>query len=119
LVSYILLFVVGLIYAYGLMFGGFTERKQTYKYMMLDEKWNPSMIVIYGYGLLVSSFVYLLMRFLMYFFFYHRKKPVFGTEITKDTTPFRFHLVLGAIIYGIGWGLGGLRSASVLVLMPL
>lgn len=52
------------------MFGGFTERKQTYKYMMLDEKWNPSMIVIYGYGLLVSSFVYLLMRFLMYDFFY-------------------------------------------------
>lgn len=37
----------------------------------------------------------------------------------KDNNPIKFNLIIGSIIFGIGWGLGGLKPASVLLLMPL
>ena len=66
LICYLSLFTVGVFYAYGLMFGGFVERKTFYTYLLLSEKWNPTLIVIYGYGVLASSVVYILMRFALY-----------------------------------------------------
>lgn len=113
------LFAVGIVFAYGLMLGGFAERKHVYKYLILDERWNPNMIVIYGYSMLVSAVVYLFMRYGMYFVILFRKKPVFSSELIQDNSPLKFNLFFGAILYGIGWGLGGLRPASVLLLMPL
>ena len=57
LISYLSLFLVGVVFGYGLMLGGFTERKIIYTYLTLDQRWDPTMIVIYGYGLLVSLVV--------------------------------------------------------------
>ena len=37
----------------------------------------------------------------------------------RDESKLRYQLVVGAVLYGIGWGLGGLRVDSVLVLLPL
>lgn len=37
----------------------------------------------------------------------------------EDSNPIRINLFIGAIIFGIGWGLGGLKPTTVLLLMPL
>lgn len=87
--------------------------------MTLDKKWDPTMIVIYGYGLLVSIVVVVVMKYLMYFFIEVRKKPIFASELIQDKSPLKLNLFVGAIIFGIGWGLGGLKPATVLLLMPL
>jgi hypothetical protein len=52
-------------YGYGMMLGGYAERKQMYKYMNLDENWDPKLIVIFGYGLLAHAIIYIAMRYLM------------------------------------------------------
>jgi len=65
LVSYLALFGVGVFFGYGLMLGNFTERKTVYSHLSLDKKWNPAMIIVYGYGIAVSAVVYILMRFVL------------------------------------------------------
>lgn len=57
------LFIIGIVFGYGLMLGGFTERKIVYNFLLLDDKWNPDMIIIFGYGLAVSAVIYLFMNY--------------------------------------------------------
>lgn len=59
------LFTVGVVFGYGHMLGGFTERKVLYTYFTLDKKWNPTMLIIYGYALAVSAVVYFFMKYVM------------------------------------------------------
>jgi hypothetical protein len=47
------------------------------------------------------------------------KKPLFNTEISPQKDKFRFNLITGTIIYGIGLGLGGLDPVTVLLQLPL
>jgi hypothetical protein len=70
--------MVGIVFGYGLMLGGFTERKDVYLSLDLNKKWNPSMIIISAYGLVVSLVVHLVVKYLMYQFINSSKKPVFG-----------------------------------------
>ena len=55
----------------------------------------------------------------MYFCFYFSKKPVFESHSVRDDSGFKYQLIIGSLLYGIGWGLGGLGVASLLVLLPL
>jgi hypothetical protein len=59
------LFGIGIVFGYGLMLGGFTERKIVYSYMSLDSKWNPAMIIIFGYAIVVSAILYIVMRYIL------------------------------------------------------
>lgn len=63
LIAYMSLFMIGIVFGYGLMLGGFTERKIVYSFLLLDTKWDPDMIIIFGYGLGVSAIVHLVMKF--------------------------------------------------------
>jgi hypothetical protein len=47
------------------------------------------------------------------------KKPLFNTEISPQNDRFRFNLITGTIIYGVGLGLGGLDPITVLLQLPL
>ena len=44
---------------------------------------------------------------------------MFGISLKIDTIAVKSSLIVGSIIYGIGWGLGGLSPAAVLLLAPL
>lgn len=65
LISYLSLFSIGVFYAFSLMYGGFVRRKTVYENLNLNESWNPSMVLIYGYGVVGCLIVYIFMRFVM------------------------------------------------------
>ncbi len=44
---------------------------------------------------------------------------MFAVEIDKNNIEIKGNLIVGSIIYGIGWGLGGLTPVTALLLMPL
>lgn len=48
-----------------------------------------------------------------------RKKPLFAVEVDKSSMKIKGNLIVGAVIYGVGLGLGGLMPAVGLLLMPL
>lgn len=50
---------------------------------------------------------------------FFRKKPLFAVEVDKNDQKVKVNLIIGSIIYGIGWGLGGLTPVTALLLMPL
>lgn len=68
LLSYMALFFIGILYGYGMMLGGFTQRKQMYKFYQLDDSWDPTLVVIYGYGLVAHFVITIFIKYIMYTF---------------------------------------------------
>jgi len=92
--------VVGFIFAMGLGFSGMTQPQKVVGFLDLFGKWDPSLIFVMIGAIAVHLVTYKLTRKL--------HKPLLEslwyvptkTEITPS-------LVVGSVLFGIGWGLGG------------
>ena len=45
-------------------------------------------------------------------------KPVYGIEIQDPRGSITFKLILGAFLFGVGWGIGGLCPGPYLLTIP-
>lgn len=92
--------VVGFIFAIGLGISGMTQPQKVVGFLDLFGKWDPSLIFVMVGGIIVHFATYKLIR--------RRKSPMLSTvwhvPTKKKITP---ALVSGALLFGIGWGLGG------------
>lgn len=97
-------FFVGLVFAIGLGLGGMTQPGVVVGFLDIFGEWNPSLIFVMVGALAVHAALYRIIR--------RRKSPLLAdkfqiptrTEINKD-------LVLGAILFGMGWGIAGFCPA--------
>jgi uncharacterized protein len=97
-------FIAGVIFAAGLVLGGMTDPKKVQAFLdvggMGSGRWDPSLAFVMGGALLVASIAFALQP--------KRGAPWFASGFNLpavrhiDTA-----LILGAALFGIGWGLSG------------
>jgi uncharacterized membrane protein YedE/YeeE len=92
--------VVGFVFAIGLGISGMTQPQKVVGFLDLFGNWDPSLIFVMVGGIIVHFLTYKLIR--------KRKSPLLSTAwhvpTKKEITP---ALVIGSVLFGIGWGLGG------------
>ncbi|MFZ4403201.1 MAG: DUF6691 family protein [Pseudobdellovibrionaceae bacterium] len=91
---------VGFIFAIGLGISGMTQPQKVVGFLDIFGNWDPSLIFVMVGGIIVHFLTYKLIR--------RRKSPLLSADwhvpTKKEITP---ALVTGALLFGIGWGLGG------------
>ncbi len=93
--------VAGFLFAFGLGFGELTRPDRVIGLLDITGKWDPTMLII----MLVSSFIY----FLGYQTIKGKKNSLLGNPLQIPTNKtIDKKLVVGASIFGVGWGLAGI-----------
>lgn len=101
-------FVCGFIFGIGLMLSSMAQPAKVLDFLDLFGTWDASLALVMAAALAVSSAGYALAR--------RRARPYFAPQIklpggTGIDTP----LMLGSVLFGLGWGLAGLCPGPALV----
>ena len=93
-------FVVGVIFAFGLGLSGMTQPQKVVGFLDLFGQWDPSLIFVMAGAIAVHFLTYRLIR--------KWRRPILDTQwhvpTKRELTP---SLILGSMMFGAGWGLGG------------
>jgi len=90
-----------------------TKKSKVLGFLTFDSNWDPSLMFVMMGAIAgnVIPFNYLIRN---------DKKPVFGTSMpTKNMGGIDFKLILGASLFGLGWGMGGVCPGPALVAAPI
>lgn len=101
-------FACGLIFGVGLLISGMTQTEKVLGFLDLFGAWDATLAFVMAGAVAVSSIGFVLAR--------RRGAPVFAARSLWPTrkdidTP----LVIGSVLFGIGWGLVGLCPGPALV----
>ncbi|WP_141733914.1 DUF6691 family protein [Oligoflexus tunisiensis] len=100
--------LVGFIFAIGLGISGMTQPQKVVGFLDLFGNWDPSLMFVMVGAIGVHFITYRLIR--------KRSSPLFSRQWLvpekKDITP---ALVIGAVLFGIGWGLAGFCPGPAVV----
>jgi len=101
-------FVAGFLFAIGLVVGGMTQPKKIINFLDVGGDWDPSLAFVMLGAVGVHSLTYrLTMR---------RSSPLFAAKfLVPQRSDIDARLVLGGVIFGAGWGLGGYCPGPALV----
>jgi uncharacterized membrane protein YedE/YeeE len=92
--------ISGLIFGAGLVISEMVNPVKVQDFLDLFGNWDPSLAFVMGGAVAVTLFS---SRFIM-----KRKKPIFAERFYMAvTTSIDSRLILGASLFGIGWGLSG------------
>jgi len=93
-------FFAGGLFALGLGVSGMTQPSKVVGFLDLFGAWDPSLLLVMVGAISV--------HFLLYRLIIRRSAPLFDTRFHLPTrSDLDATLVLGAAIFGVGWGLGG------------
>lgn len=91
---------VGFLFAIGLGISGMTQTQKVIGFLDFFGNWDSSLIFVMVGGIVVHFISYKLIR--------KRNLPIYSkcwyVPVKGDITP---SLIIGSLIFGIGWGLGG------------
>lgn len=91
----------GFLFGLGLLISGMTQPSKVLGFLDVLGAWDPSLGVVMAAALVVSAPGYALAQ--------RRTKPLFATRFDLPTrTTLDAPLLMGSILFGIGWGLAGL-----------
>jgi uncharacterized membrane protein YedE/YeeE len=100
-------FVCGLVFGFGLLFSGMTQPAKILGFLDVLGRWDPTLLFVMVGALAVTSLGYALAR--------RRPKPLFAPRSLWPTrTDIDRPLVVGSVIFGVGWGLSGLCPGPAL-----
>tara|TARA_R110002049_G_scaffold48080_4_gene138786 strand:- start:436 stop:852 length:417 start_codon:yes stop_codon:yes gene_type:complete len=101
-------FLVGLIFGLGLILSGMTDPSKVLGFLDLFGAWDPSLALVMGGAIAVGAFAFALAR--------DRTQSVLGGAMhLPRATQIDKRLVVGALIFGAGWGLAGFCPGPALV----
>lgn len=96
----VIAFLAGLLFGGGLTLSGMVNPAVVLGFLDVAGDWNPALLLVMTGALAVSLPGYWLVR---------GKKPVFAEkQLVPDRRDIDAPLVLGAVLFGIGWGLAGI-----------
>ena len=101
-------FFVGLVFGLGLMLSGMTDPGKVLGFLDLAGLWDPSLALVMGGAIAVGVFPFSLAK--------KRSLSFFGADLRM---PSQQHidkrLVIGSLLFGVGWGLAGFCPGPALV----
>ncbi len=90
----------GILFGLGLALSGMTDTQKVIGFLDLFGNWIPDLAFVMGGAVLVTVLGYQLVAMI--------KRPVFDSEFHLPTkTIVDRKLVMGAVLFGVGWGLYG------------
>jgi len=103
-------FVVGLLFGWGLLISGMTDPGKVIGFLDLAGAWDPSLAFVMGGGVLVGLLGFTVAK--------RRTSSFLGSAMHMPTSrDIDRRLVLGALTFGVGWGLAGFCPGPALVSM--
>lgn len=92
--------VAGVLFGAGLVIGGMTSPDKVRGFLDFAGEWDPTLVFVMGAAVLVHAVAYRLVK--------GRASPVLAEAFQIPTRrDLDAKLLLGAAIFGLGWGLGG------------
>ena len=103
-------FASGLVFAAGLGISGMTRPAKVLAFLDVFGTWDPSLGAVMVGAISVFGVVFALAR--------RRDRPIFAARfVPPDRVALDRDLVVGAAIFGIGWGIGGFCPGPAIVAM--
>jgi len=103
-------FLVGLIFGLGLILSGMTDPSKVIGFLDLSGAWDPSLAFVMGGAVLVGVFAFAIAK--------KRTSTFLGGALRLPTTSqIDRRLLVGALLFGAGWGLAGFCPGPALVSM--
>ena len=94
-------FAVGGLFGIGLMISGMTDTTKVIGWLDLFGAWDPTLAFVMGGAILPMAAAWALAA--------RRDVSFFGDPLPpRPTVSFDRNLILGSILFGVGWGLAGL-----------
>lgn len=94
------IFIAGLVFGVGLIVSGMTNPAKVIGFLDLAGNWDPSLAFVMGGAIFVGFFAFRIAG--------QRAKTWLGTEMNLPTARrIDRRLVLGGLLFGIGWGVAG------------
>ena len=101
-------FVTGLVFAIGLGISGMTDTTKVIGFLTLNSEWNPALMLVMGGAIVVHAIVYQFAK--------RRTSPLFTETFSiPSRRDIDGRLIGGALLFGLGWGLGGVCPGPGLV----
>ena len=102
-------FAAGFVFGLGLLVAGMANPAKVLGFLDLAGAWDPSLALVMAGAVAVGAGAFALMK--------KRTRTLLGTPVLLPT-PRRIdtRLVLGSLVFGVGWGLAGICPGPALVL---
>ena len=99
--------LAGLVFGLGLTISGMVNPQKVLSFLDIAGAWDPSLLLVMGAAVTVT--------FIGYQLILKRSKPLVGSSFQVPTAKHIDRpLILGAIFFGLGWGLSGLCPGPAL-----
>jgi len=103
-------FIAGLIFGLGLIVSGMTNPANIIGFLDITGYWNPSLAFVMLGGIATAFFAFRYME--------RKKLTVFNEHVhLPGTTHINKELVIGSVLFGIGWALAGFCPGPALVVL--
>jgi len=106
-------FAVGAIFGLGLLVSGMAKKSKVSGFLTFNSNWDPSLMFVMGGAVLFNliSFNYMMRKM---------PKPVFAEKWNlPKNNKIDLKLIVGAILFGVGWGIGGICPGPAMLVSPV
>ncbi|MFN3469363.1 MAG: DUF6691 family protein [Novosphingobium sp.] len=101
-------FLAGMAFGFGLLVSGMTSPDRVLSFLDLAGAWDPALAFVMGGAVLTATPLFLLAR--------RRARPVAGVAYDDpDRLTIDRKLVIGAVLFGLGWGLAGICPGPAVI----
>ncbi|WP_165728566.1 MULTISPECIES: DUF6691 family protein [unclassified Pseudoalteromonas] len=104
----IMMVFIGFIFGLGLIISGMTNPAKVINFLTYGNQWDASLIIVMAVAMLIMMLTWLWVA--------KKEKPLIsGTFNLSDLKKVDSRLIIGSVLFGLGWGLSGICPGPGLV----